>query len=473
MVKASKRSYATALEQLHAEKIHDLLPADWAGVAPVLLIEKVCTGCGVSKVLGMFHQEQKGIYGRKASCKACIKQAARTCAQCNTRASFGLAGEGNTHCGQHKTEDMKSKHNMCTGCRSKQASYNIIGLPARYCRSCKLADMIDVRSKQCEQQGCRIRASYGYDKMTHCVAHKDIDMMYIKKTGCNQCNKMANYALPGQKASVCGDHATAGMIDVVNKRCDDLDCDIQAHFGIPGVSRSTCYEHKTAGMILIKHLRCKAGGCSNAATHGIRFADRCEACAPEDYINLVLQNCSSCGLEDVLNGDNLCSTCVPGAGKTCLVKQTTYVAILKHQHKIEPHFVDTFFKLDTEVKCFRQYRPDLTFDFNKHVLIVEIDEFAHKGYNIQCEINRMINIADYLQRPTVYIRINPDNYKLNGINQKASENDRVAELARYIAHYSEFKNVPEGVSVAHLFFDEFDKGDKGLNIKQVRYDEEM
>jgi len=470
MVKASKRSYATAEQQLHAENIHDIFSADWAAAALASVIQKVCTGCGVSKVLDHFAMRANTRSGRAARCKACKNRARPTCVECNTQPHFGMSGGKPTHCGKHKTEDMESKQKMCISCNATEASYNIIGQTARYCQGCRLPDMVDVRSKQCEADGCGIRASYGYNRRTHCAAHKDIDMLDINNTRCNQCTKKAMYALPGQKPSVCGDHAASGMIDVVHKRCHNSGCDKQAHFGFPGVSRTSCYEHKTARMILIKRLRCSVGGCNEPATHGIGFADRCEACALPDYINLVLQNCSSCGLEDVLNGDNLCSTCVPGTRTTRLVKQRTYVEILKHQHKIEPHFVDTFFKLDTEVKCFRAYRPDLTFDFNKHVLIVEIDENGHKEYKIQCEINRMINIAEYLKRPTIYIRINPDNYKVKGVNQKASENDRVAELARYIAHYSEFKNVPEGVSVAHLFFDEFNKKDKGFKVKQVRYD---
>jgi len=132
MVKASERSYASAEEQLHAEKIHDLFPADWTAFAPVSVIEKVCTQCGLSKALDRYDKQLTGRFRRKASCKGCIKQARPTCAECNTIPHFGMAGGKPTHCAIHKIEGMIRGDGMCTDCRSKQAIYNIIGQTARY-----------------------------------------------------------------------------------------------------------------------------------------------------------------------------------------------------------------------------------------------------------------------------------------------------------------------------------------------------
>jgi hypothetical protein len=39
---------------------------------------------------------------------------------------------------------------------------------------------------------------------------------------------------------------------------------------------------------------------------------------------------------------------------------------------------------------------------------LEVDEFAHKSYDPDCEITRMYNIADSIGLPVVFLRYNPD-----------------------------------------------------------------
>ena len=54
-------------------------------------------------------------------------------------------------------------------------------------------------------------------------------------------------------------------------------------------------------------------------------------------------------------------------------------------------------------------RPDLYCDFGNHIIVIEVDENAHNGYN--CEEKRMFTIIqDFGMRPTIFIRINPDKY---------------------------------------------------------------
>ena len=61
--------------------------------------------------------------------------------------------------------------------------------------------------------------------------------------------------------------------------------------------------------------------------------------------------------------------------------------------------------------CSRR-RPDLLLDMGSHILIVEIDENKHSGYDCSCENKRLMEISQDLQhRPIVFIRFNPDSYK--------------------------------------------------------------
>ena len=57
-------------------------------------------------------------------------------------------------------------------------------------------------------------------------------------------------------------------------------------------------------------------------------------------------------------------------------------------------------------------RPDLLLDMGSHIIIVEIDENKHSGYDCSCENKRLMEISQDLQhRPIVFIRFNPDSYK--------------------------------------------------------------
>jgi hypothetical protein len=55
--------------------------------------------------------------------------------------------------------------------------------------------------------------------------------------------------------------------------------------------------------------------------------------------------------------------------------------------------------------------PDLFLDLGFQVLIVEIDENGHDGYDNMCENKRIMELSkDLDHRPIVLIRFNPDGY---------------------------------------------------------------
>lgn len=68
-----------------------------------------------------------------------------------------------------------------------------------------------------------------------------------------------------------------------------------------------------------------------------------------------------------------------------------------------------------------QRRPDGFIECLTHSVVVEIDEDQHIGYNEICENRRMIEIyLDVANRPIIFIRLNPDKYKRNGIEIKST-----------------------------------------------------
>ena len=56
-------------------------------------------------------------------------------------------------------------------------------------------------------------------------------------------------------------------------------------------------------------------------------------------------------------------------------------------------------------------RPDLLLDLGSHVLMIEIDEHAHKTYDCSCENKRIMQLSqDIGHRSIVLLRFNPDVY---------------------------------------------------------------
>ena len=64
-------------------------------------------------------------------------------------------------------------------------------------------------------------------------------------------------------------------------------------------------------------------------------------------------------------------------------------------------------------------RPDILLDLGYQIIIIEIDENQHKNYESICENKRAMEISqDLNHRPIIFIRFNPDNYKIE--NSKVS-----------------------------------------------------
>jgi len=124
---------------------------------------------------------------------------------------------------------------------------------------------------------------------------------------------------------------------------------------------------------------------------------------------------------------------------------------------------------------FSKHRPDMLGDFNEYIIIIEIDEHKHQSYDNISEKKRLMKISEDLNhRPIVFIRFNPDAYKLNGKTisscwgyndnyimvvkaDKLDEwNKRLNTLKDEIFYWSTHK--PEQmIHIVHLFYDDVDE----------------
>ena len=109
--------------------------------------------------------------------------------------------------------------------------------------------------------------------------------------------------------------------------------------------------------------------------------------------------------------------------------------------------------------------------FGTHVLIVEIDENQHKGYDTSCDNKRVCALyQDFGYIPIVFVRFNPDDYyDANGkkvascfdvdeesricrISNMKEFEDRINVLCSTIEKYIDAKDLPF-ITRKRLFFD--------------------
>jgi len=111
-------------------------------------------------------------------------------------------------------------------------------------------------------------------------------------------------------------------------------------------------------------------------------------------------------------------------------------------------------------------RPDIRIECFTHTIIIECDENKHQGYS--CENKRTMEIfQDLGNRPIVFLRFNPDQYKddngiiIDGCFKKTtliSNSLQTKEWTRRITILKErldyhYKNVPtKEITIEHLFY---------------------
>ena len=118
--------------------------------------------------------------------------------------------------------------------------------------------------------------------------------------------------------------------------------------------------------------------------------------------------------------------------------------------------------------CSRR-RPDLLLDMGSHIIIVEVDENKHQGYECICENKRLMELSQDLQhRSIVFIRFNPDEYidlygnkiescwKTNAfgitvIQHSVNWENRLVKLIDEIKYWTESKS-DKMVEIVELFY---------------------
>ena len=349
-----------------------------------------------------------------------------------------------------------------SGCKIKNAVYDISGGKGRFCNEHKEPGMIDVKNKRCEFDGCDVQPTYDISggKGRFCNEHKEPGMIDVKHKRCefDGCDVQPVYDISGGKGRFCNEHKEPGMIDVKSKRCEFDGCDIRVGYGLPGKQRSHCSQHRQLGMIRYPKRKCT--DCKEPAIYGIDFLPlHCEKHKLEHDNNLLEQRCISCGLLYILDKEKKCECCNPDSFKKGrLAKQNALMDFLN----AEGLPGDSTDRVIDQGNCGRE-RPDRIYDFHDKIVIIECDEHQHQDRACECEQTRMINIGQsFGGMPVYFIRFNPDVYE--PFNPKKNSEDiskRYKLLKDLLKSIKTGKiKLPYGlVSCIYLYFD----GWKSLN----------
>lgn len=200
--------------------------------------------------------------------------------------------------------------------------------------------------------------------------------------------------------------------------------------------------------------------CRDVATHGITRPERCSRDALQGDDNLVERDCTHCALPNILNAHGRCVDCeawISGV-RPRLAKQRELLQFLDHEFTEHPY--DSTDVTPQSLKdCDRRERPDVLWDREDRVVILEVDEDQHRTRPCECEQTRMMNVSQAIGcERTVWIRYNPDAFVGGEARRWTSKAKRHAVLKEWLTWALTTTVLPHTISVVHLFFDGFREG---------------
>ena len=138
-----------------------------------------------------------------------------------------------------------------------------------------------------------------------------------------------------------------------------------------------------------------------------------------------------------------------------LVKQNVIVAFLT-ANGYTPHLVDVVID-----KTCNKYRPDIVYQFNGHVIVIEVDENQHARYiGRNCEYERIEALFRTFQRQLLFIRYNPDTFRVNHVVQRVEKKARQQKLLETLKKY--LFGFPFDFGGVYLFYDEWQRDGDNL-----------
>jgi uncharacterized protein YqkB len=345
---------------------------------------------------------------------------------------YNVKGERAIYCSQHYKKGMINilEKRKCLTC-GKQPYFNKEGeTKGLYCSEHKKPGMIDVIHPRCKDCSRRPRYNIEGSKIAiYCEEHKKPNMINTMSDKCKDCDKQPTYNIEGNvKPIYCKDHKKKGMVDIKNLRCKD--CDSRPTYNIEGNTKPIyCKDHKKQGMVVIREDMCKSGVCTQRGNP--KYDDHCTHC----FANLF-----------------------PKDPRTPLIKgNSKELKVVSYLLQKFPKMIhDKSLYVDLEGGCCASKRRiDLRQLVNETMICIEIDENEHKNYCKIDEKNRYDDLFMDFSGKYVFIRYNPDKYKVDGEYKNPSFEKRMEKLVKCIdKHMNRIKNNKnkELIEIRHLFY---------------------
>lgn len=182
-------------------------------------------------------------------------------------------------------------------------------------------------------------------------------------------------------------------------------------------------------------------------------ATHCAACKLEGMKNVTSKRCISCDLFIVPKKPHLCLYCNPSTSKRQKTREMVVFKLLKSTQDLR----NFDYNKSVGFSC-GSFRPDFSYDAGTHYVIVECDEDQHRAYDPECERIRMLNILYAQGMRCVFIRYNPDAFKIQDKTKRISKEKRHAVLLETIReHMKPSEPESESIDVIYLFYDGAEK----------------
>lgn len=288
-----------------------------------------------------------------------------------------------------------------------------------------------ISKKKCKFEGCTITPSYGYKNENNkkiylcCVSHiNDVKHLYdgeIKQLYKEcifvsedniKCTERARKESEEGKRDIayCYGHGK-GLKDNSKKTCKyEKGCTNEATHNIKTEKMPLyCCKHAKlyVGMCSKKNITCHFESCTTDAYFNKYkgcYERFCAKHADDDMKNYISPICIGCDLIQIRHYDNmLCARCDPN-GKKRVAEFAVYDLLTNNNINF---IYNKYLKEKIEII----YRPDFVIKFDSIIVIIEVDENQHQGYNKDEEFKRMKVIYDHFKTKTAIIRFNPDEYK--------------------------------------------------------------
>ena len=332
------------------------------------------------------------------------------CACGKFRPSFNYPNENTpkycSKCPDYNPEKMVDVANkMCVKCGNQRPVFNVPGAKrADYCMACSTPDMIDVISRRCQCGAHGPCFNYpGEDKAMYCTECPGYDpdkMVDIVNRMCVTCkDRRPTFNVPGAKrADYCKACSTPDMVDVVLRRCQcgtHAPCFNYPDKDVPEFCTQCPGFDKDMVDLANKNKQCQSpSGCTTRAHFEFEGKMYCH-----DHYNILDPNYT---IKRVFIRKEHLVLCE--LERIC-------IAVL---HAIKSTW-DEGIGSGPHVRTCKGKRPDMLYYFPGYILIVEVDENAHKsrGYCISGEKQKMNEIFEQLSPhnlPIGWIRFNPDSY---------------------------------------------------------------